>query len=112
MKKLLLPLFVLAFLAGGCEKIADCPDCIYEKVIDFSKDHICNDGSSGVAEYLFQGQFVYVFSDGTCGADMGATVYSSECEKIGFLGGFTGNLIINDVVFYENAVFKRNIWHD
>ena len=38
----------------------------------------------GVAEYLFQDQYVYVFSDGTCGADMGAAVYSQNCEYLGY----------------------------
>ena len=105
-------LFSFVLFAGSCEKIEDCPDCINKKVKEFSKSGICKNGTADVAEYIFQDQLVYVFSDGTCGADMGASVYSSECERMGFLGGISGNLIINGVKFYETAVYQKMIWHD
>jgi hypothetical protein len=112
MKKIIV--FVLAFvlLSISCEKIEDCPDCIKNKVKEFAKNRICNDGTAGVAEYIFQDQYVYVFSDGTCGADMGAAVYSEKCEYLGFLGGIAGNLNINGVVFHDVAIFQKEIWHD
>lgn len=112
MKKLVLLFFTLTLLTGSCDKIKDCPDCIQNKVKEFSKNRICHDGSAGVAEYLFQDQYVYVFSDGTCGADLGAAVYSQNCEYLGYLGGIAGNLNISGVRFHEVAIFQKNIWHD
>jgi hypothetical protein len=112
MNKLILFIFFLTLQLGSCEKIEDCPDCIQDKVKEFAKNRICKDGSAGVAEYLFQDQYVYVFSDGTCGADMGAAVYSQNCEYLGYLGGIAGNLNINGVRFHEIAVFQKKIWHD
>ena len=112
MRKLVLFLFFLTILTLSCEKIENCPDCIQDKVKEFAKNLICKDGSAGVAEYLFQDQYVYVFSDGTCGADMGASVYSQNCEYLGYLGGIAGNLNINGVRFHEIAVFQKKIWHD
>ncbi len=112
MKKIIV--FVLTFflLSISCEKIEDCPDCIKNKVKEFAKNRICNDGTAGVTEYIFQDQYVYVFSDGTCGADMGAAVYTEKCEYLGFLGGIAGNLNINGVVFHDVAIFQKEIWHD
>jgi hypothetical protein len=112
MKKLVLLFFTLTLLTGSCDKIEDCPECIRNKVKEFAKNRICNDGSAGVAEYLFQNQYVYVFSDGTCGADLGAAVYSQNCEYLGYLGGITGNLNINGVRFHEVAIFQKKIWQD
>jgi hypothetical protein len=112
MKKLIVFFFFLTLLTGSCEKIEDCPDCIRVKIKEFAKNRICKDGSAGVAEYLFQDQYVYVFSDGTCGADLGAAVYSQNCDYLGYLGGIAGNLFINGVRFHEFAVFQKKIWHD
>jgi hypothetical protein len=110
MKKLTVFLSCLALLTGGCEKIYDCPDCIHDRVKEFAKHRVCNDAS--VAEFLFQGEYVNVSSDGTCGADMGAAVYNENCEYMGFLGGIAGNLDINGVKFHDFAVFQRIIWQE
>jgi hypothetical protein len=101
---------LLAFLLTGCEKIdKDCPDCIIKKTREFIKWQTCDKGAS-VTEWLFQGDYVYMFSQGTCGADFGASVLNQDCEPIGSLGGFTGNLKINGVNFYQNATLVKNIW--
>jgi hypothetical protein len=110
MKRLSILLFSLTLFTSGCEKIQECPDCIRDKVRKFAKQEVCNDSS--VEEFLFQGEYVYVFSDGTCGADMGAAVYNENCEYMGFLGGFAGNLDINGVRFQDFAVLQRVIWHN
>jgi hypothetical protein len=107
MKKLAF-LFSLILLAGGCEKISECPDSIRDKVKEFAKIEGCDDRS--VAEFLFQGEYVYVFSDGSCGADMGAAIYDENCDYLGSLGGFAGNLDINGVEFHELATFQRYVW--
>ena len=112
MKKIHLFVFALVLFSISCEKIEDCPDCVKNKVKEFAKKNICTDGTASVGEYIFQDQYVYVFSDGTCGADMGAAVYTNECVYLGFLGGLAGNLTINGVVFYDSAIFQKEIWHD
>jgi len=112
MKKILVFVFAVVLLSISCEKIEDCPDCVKNRVKEFAKNHICTDGTASVGEYIFQDQYVYVFSDGTCGADMGAAVYTDKCVYLGFLGGFAGNLKINGVVFHDIAIFQKEIWHD
>jgi hypothetical protein len=83
-------------------------DCIKSKIETF---WFCEQ-SGAVGQYSFQGQIVYVFDPGTCGADMQAPVYNENCECIGSLGGFAGNNIINGVLFSDNAKFIKNIWKD
>ena len=105
----LLLIFSLLTLIG-CEKIdKDCPDCILKKTREFTKSQICDTGAS-VSEWLFQGEYVYMFSDGTCGADFGASVYNQNCEYLGILGGIGGVAQINGVVFHQNATRIRIIW--
>lgn len=104
-------LLIISFLTlFGCEEIdKDCPDCILKKTKEFAKTATCYTGSS-VSEWLFQGQSVFLFSDGNCGADLGASVYSQNCESLGYLGGFAGNTKINGIEFSSNATMIRTIW--
>lgn len=60
--------------------------------------------------YGFQGQNVYVFDPGTCGADMAAAV-DENCNALGTLGGFVGNTKINGEEF-SNAKRIREVWRD
>jgi hypothetical protein len=112
MKNIIIFVCTVVLLSISCEKIEDCPDCIKSKVKEFTKSRACSNGTAAVAEYIFQNQNVYVFSDGTCGADMGAAVYTEKCEYLGFLGGIAGNLKINGIVFHDIAIFQKEIWHD
>ena len=111
MKTLRLLVFLLPLFFSSCEKIdSDTPDCI-KKIIrhgDFVK---CETGAF-VNLYTFQGQNVYVFDPGTCGADMAAVVYSENCEQLGILGGIAGNTKINGVEFGQVAVKIKTIWKD
>jgi hypothetical protein len=103
----------LPLLLTACEKVdRDTPDCIVD-LIRHHKDELalCSTGASA-ALYTFQGQNVYVFDPGRCGADMGAYIYSENCEKLGMLGGIAGNLIINNARFDQEAVFIKTIWED
>jgi hypothetical protein len=112
MKKYISILILSTLFFPGCEKIdKDASDCIRDKVREFAKHKICESGSS-VSQYLFKDGNVYVFAEGNCGADLGADVYSESCEKIGYLGGFAGNMTIQGVIFYEEAVFIKTIWED
>jgi hypothetical protein len=110
MKALKLLLLVFALFSTSCEKIdKDCPDCIKDKIKDFSQSSLCNDASA--AQYLFQGEYIYVLSEGSCGVDRCAQVYSENCELLGTLGGIAGNMRIDGVVFNEVAIFQKEVWH-
>ena len=85
----------------------DTPDCIKDKIVDFSKEQTCTDIK--VDEYTFQGISVFVFESGTCGADMQSEVLDSECNNLGALGGITGNWEVNGESF-EDAVFIKTVW--
>lgn len=114
MKKYLLLLPLMAF---GCEKltvedeaITDplMSSCLSEKIESFSKEQNCESNIS-IKSYEFQGEFVIVFDPGNCGADMAAEVFDFDCERLGLLGGISGNMEINGEDF-SNAVFKETVW--
>jgi hypothetical protein len=110
MKAIKYLLLTTILLLTSCEKIdKDCPDCILKQTREFIKGQHCDEGAS-VSEWLFQGEHVFMFSDGTCGADFGATVLDQYCEYVGNLGGFTGALTINGIDFYQNATRIKTIW--
>jgi len=107
--KLIAFTFFFFLATSGCKKEHNIPQCISEKITSFSSSLVCQNGAS-VKEYSFQGGLVYVFSMGNCGADLSAGVYDSNCNYLGFLGGFTGNTKINGVEFSTAAVYKRTVW--
>ncbi len=83
------------------------PTCIKNKIAEFEL-HCCDKGAN-VKEYKFQGENVYVFDHGTCGADMTSQVFSEDCISLGYLGGITGNFKIQGEDF-GNAEFKTTCW--
>lgn len=105
-------LTLLFCLLIGCSKDevpSDAPSCIQKLIHDFSENDSTCDGSAFVREYRFEGEVVYAFDPGNCGADFGGNVYTSDCDIIGFLGGITGNTKINGVEF-STATLIRVIW--
>jgi hypothetical protein len=112
MKKAIFLAIMYTLLISGCERNNyDAPGCIEDKIREFSKSTICDTGAS-VAVYKFKARNVYVFSDGSCGADMGASVYSQDCNSLGFLGGISGNTLIQGVKFYDEAKFVKRLWQN
>lgn len=110
MKKVIFLSIMYTLLISGCEENNyDAPGCIEDKIREFTKNVICDSGAS-VSLYTFNGKNTYVFSDGNCGADLGDSVYSEECYSLGFLGGISGNTIIQGVKFYDVAKFIKRIW--
>jgi len=110
MKKFIALIIILPMLLSYCKKTnSDTPDCINNLITNGHFPFFCDTGAR-VDQYLFQGKLVYVFDPGNCGADMEAQVYDSSCNKIGALGGFTGNNLINNVLFNQNATFQKTIW--
>jgi len=107
-------LFFIVLLTSGCEPgyfLEDVPSCIQKRINNFNRVEACDEGAS-VYEYFFQGETVYVFSMGDCGADQSANVYDTNCNRICTLGGFTGNLECNGEVFGEKASNKKLVWHN
>ena len=110
MKKLSL-LLLFAIVIISCNKLdieKGTPKCIQNKIKDFNKSSSCN--NAHVDEYAFQGNTVYTFDPGTCGADMSTDVFNSSCHYLGFLGGISGNTKINGEEF-SNATFIKTVWN-
>ncbi len=110
MRKLSVLILLLSLFAPGCEKKdPEIPGCIQDKIDSFKKSTICDSGAY-ISIYSFKGENVFVFAEGNCGADLGASVYSGECYLMGFLGGISGNTLISGVKFYDNVKLVRKIW--
>lgn len=110
MSKLLCLIFFSVIILTGCKKQdqeAGVPSCIIERIRSFGAVS-CDKGAS-VKEYTFQGESVFAFDPGTCGADMTTDIYDSECTFQGSLNGITGNTKINGEEF-SKAVFVRTLY--
>jgi len=109
-KRVALLVVVIVWSYCSCQK--EKYDTINEECINsyipLLEQSTCLEGR--IAEYLFQGQLVYLISEGNCIADGTTTVIDHECEVLGFLGGITGNCEINNEDFCRNAEFRRNVW--
>jgi hypothetical protein len=109
--KTLLKLLCLTFLTWSCaSRIHSGPDCLSAALDDFQT--WCCTSSAHVDEYQFQGQPVYLFEPGTCGADMPTYVLDAQCDTLGFLGGFAGFTQIQGLDFASNSSFQGTIWHN
>lgn len=102
----------------GCELVDfgldnDIPKCVRKKIRDFDGEvgFQCESGAS-VSKFLFNEREVYVFEPGNCGADMSSPVFDADCNELGSLGGFAGNLEIDGMIFHENAVLIERVWED
>ncbi|MCB9256696.1 MAG: hypothetical protein H6579_06175 [Chitinophagales bacterium] len=109
MKNLLsLFLFITLFLIA-CNKSSDKSlDCVESAITKFQLESFCNSGSS-VKSYHFQNEVVFVFEEGACGADFTSLVLSSSCDTLGYLGGITGNAIIQGENF-NSASLIGVVW--
>lgn len=103
--KLFIAVSTLTLLCA-CHK-AKQDQCVDSKTNKFKKE-CCSSGAE-VSEYTFQGNTVYVFDPGICGADQTTEVTNNECETMGYLGGITGNTKINGEDF-SKAKFKKTVW--
>ena len=75
----------------------------------FSNNSLICEHGANVKEYIFQGQTVFVFDIGYCGADLSSGVVDNNCNLIGTLGGFLGNTKINGEEF-SYAKYVRTVW--
>ena len=98
----------LLLLAFQCDKGDDLvASCVQDKIGAFSTE-ACPSGAT-VKSYNFQSNTVYVFDFGPCGADMALPVLNNSCDTLGFLGGISGNTMINNQDFHS-AEFVKTIW--
>lgn len=77
------------------------------KIIAFDSNS-CENGAK-VDQYVFQGQTVFVFILGFCGADLPVEVVDRNCNHGGTLGGLGGNTKVNGEDF-SNAKYVQTIW--
>ena len=109
MKKLsIIALFASAMMS--CNKLnlqILTPKCVVNKIKEFNTPFTCNNAK--VDEYCFQRSIVYAFDPGSCAADMTTEVVNTDCNNLGYLGGFAGNSKINGVDF-STAIFIKTIW--
>lgn len=97
----------------GCEDLnlyEDVPKCIEKQIKEFRDAGATCDSGARVYRYDFQSMEVYLFDPGTCGADMEAPIYDEECNVLCALGGITGNIMCNDLVFADYATNETLIW--
>ena len=113
MKKVLV-LLTAGFLIASCVKDCgknDLSECLQQKVELYKKDASENPCPNyGIKEYVFEGNLVYVFGSPACLSDGVDFVLNAQCDTICNLGGFSGNSNCNGKIFYNTAVFKRDIW--
>jgi hypothetical protein len=98
----------LLLLAFQCDKGDDLvASCVQDKIAAFSTE-ACPSGAT-IKSYYFQSNTVYVFDFGPCGADMALPVLNNNCDTLGFLGGISGNTMINNQEF-STAEYVGLVW--
>ncbi len=105
MKKFLIVIAAVA-LFTSCKKYK-VPSCIDDRINDFKTSVSCSDAK--VDQYRFQSETLYAFEHGSCVADAGTLIVSSDCTDLGLLNGFGGNKTINGENF-DHAVFIKTVW--
>jgi len=82
--------------------------CIEKKINEFDKSNPSEEGIN-VKKYSFQNKKVYVFNSGNNGADKTSEVIDEYCNCMGYLGGISGNILINGEDF-SKAEFESTVW--
>ena len=109
--KTLLRILSLTLLTWSCgSRIQRVPECLTTSLEGFQS--WCCASTAHVDEYQFQGKLVYLFDPGTCGADMPTYVLDTQCDTLGFLGGFAGFTEIQGLDFAAHSSFQGTIWHN
>lgn len=108
MKILTLLLFSVTLMIACTTQRPAIPNCIEARIREYRLSTTC--GDANVDEYTFQGNTVYAFGPGTCGADMTTEVMNANCETLGYLGGIAGNTKIKGEEF-STAKFVKTVWN-
>jgi hypothetical protein len=101
---------LLLLLCFSCNQHNEIDTCIEERIADFGAE-ICSENAT-VKKYLFQGKSTYAIHPGNCGADMSDEILDSDCNLLGYLGGFAGTTTINGEDYYANATLEETIWQN
>jgi hypothetical protein len=115
MKRMNIIIAILILLISSCQQPEikeETPECIEQKIQENKNNQTSCESGKSVYRYLFNDRYVYFFNPGDCGADMMADVYDENCDRICGLGGIAGNLICEDVNFWEKASDETLIWED
>lgn len=111
--RFIIPLVILFVISGlQCTKnnIADIPACVQKKINKIKAEPKWNPPAT-VAEYLYNGQKVYLFSSDCC--DQYFKLYDSDCNYLcAPSGGFTGQGDGKCKDFYTSATLVREVWKD
>ncbi|MFI5171638.1 MAG: DUF6970 domain-containing protein [Chitinophagales bacterium] len=83
------------------------PECIKEKIIYFSDNHVCD--SIRVEQYSYQGRRYYSFVEPCC-CDIGSNWYNEFCEVVCTTGTIGGT--INCTIDIDSLVFEEVIWQE
>ena len=107
-------ILILILFFGSCQKkevkLEEESTCISQKIEAYKTSKLPCESGKSIYRYQFQGEYVYVFNPGNCGADMMSDVYDQNCDMICGLGGIAGNLICNNENFWENSTDETLIW--
>ncbi|MGB0918083.1 MAG: DUF6970 domain-containing protein, partial [Flavobacteriales bacterium] len=85
-------LFASAVAVTSCNQ-DDNAECVDDRIANFGNE-ICEEGAT-VKKYSFQENTVYVIHPGNCVVDGADEVIDSDCETLGYVGGFGGATDIN-----------------
>lgn len=113
MNRNLLAVFLSGFLFLQCGKKnenSDVPACVQAKISEIKAQPKWNPPSE-VAEYLYNGKRVFLFTSDCC--DQYIQLYDENCNYIcAPSGGITGHGDGKCADFYTTATFVRLVWKD
>ena len=107
---------ILILFFASCQKmevnLEEESACISQKIEAYKTSKLPCEFGKSIYRYKFQGEYVYVFNPGNCGADMMSDIFDQNCNLICGLGGIAGNLICNNQNFWENSTDETLIWQN
>jgi hypothetical protein len=112
--KKIISLSVLVFCFVSCQQLEvepDLPEIIKREITEFSKEGMAQPTGASVCEYELNDNTIYVFYPGMLMYDAPARVTDAQGELLGYLGGYDGDMLINDEDF-SNAAFIRTVWEN
>lgn len=108
-------LIILISGFSSCQKVeikTEVPPCIEEQIQSYEKSKLPCESGKSVYRYIFNDRYVYIFNPGDCGADMMSDIYDENCVRLCGLGGIAGNLLCEEINFWEEASDETLIWED
>lgn len=113
--KIYLTILFSSIILLNCQKVElneEVPSCMEKKINDYKNSNLPCEYGKSIYRYKFQGEYVYVFNPGNCGADMMSDVFDEACNSICGLGGIAGNISCNGDDFGKTATNRTLIWEN